>query len=115
MELSAKNKALIAVDLGAQSCRVSLLRWKDGTPTIRLIHRFGNAPLVVNETLRWDIDRIFEGVKEGLRQCAAAAPEGISSIGIDGWGVDYARLAEDGKPGWAAILPSRRAHASSDG
>ncbi len=96
MELPAKNKALIAVDLGAQSCRVSLLRWKDGAPTIRLIHRFGNAPLVVNETLRWDIDRIFEGVKEGLRQCAAAAPEGISSIGIDGWGVDYARLAEDG-------------------
>src|SRR5258708_7376803 len=30
MELSAKRTALVAVDLGAQSCRVSLLRWEKG-------------------------------------------------------------------------------------
>lgn len=84
------------MDLGAQSCRVSLLRWTNGVPQIQIVHRFPNAPIVVGGSLRWDIQKIFEGVKQGLRLCAAVAPEGIASIGIDGWGVDYARLGEDG-------------------
>lgn len=96
MERPEKEKALIAVDLGAQSCRVSLLRWMSNEPSMRVVHRFSNAPIVMNGTLRWDIARIFEGVKEGLRLCAAAAPEGVASIAVDGWGVDYARLADDG-------------------
>jgi rhamnulokinase len=90
------KKSLIAVDLGAQSCRVSLLRLADDEPSMHVVHRFSNAPINLNGTLRWDIARIFDGVKEGLRLCAAAAPEGVASIGIDGWGVDYARLADDG-------------------
>lgn len=93
-----QTKALIAVDLGAQSCRVSLLRWNGDVPSMRVVHRFSNGPIVVNGTLRWDMERIYAGVKEGLKLCAAVAPEGIASIGIDGWGVDYVRLGEDGKP-----------------
>jgi rhamnulokinase len=31
-----------------------------------------------------------------LRKAAAAAPEGIASIGVDSWSVDYVRLAPDG-------------------
>jgi rhamnulokinase len=96
MERPEKEKALIAVDLGAQSCRVSLLRWAESRPSMQVVHRFSNGPVVMSGTLRWDIARIFEGVKEGLRLCAASAPEGVVSIGIDGWGVDYARLADDG-------------------
>jgi rhamnulokinase len=96
MEQTEKRKALIAVDLGAQSCRVSLLRWEENEPSMQVVHRFANAPVTLSGTLRWDIARILEGVKEGLRLCAAAAPEGVASIGVDGWGVDYARLADDG-------------------
>jgi rhamnulokinase len=33
-----------------------------------------------------------------MRACAARAPEGISSIAVDGWAVDYARLDESGNP-----------------
>jgi len=97
VEFPTEQKALVAVDLGAQSCRVSLLRWTKGVPEIQVVHRFPNAPIVVGGSLRWDIKKIFEGVKEGLRLCAAAATEGIASIGIDGWGVDYARMGEDGE------------------
>jgi len=75
---------------------VSLLRWTNGVSQIQVVHRFSNAPIVVGGSLRWDIQKIFGGVKQGLRLCAAAAPEGIASIGIDGWGVDYARLGENG-------------------
>jgi rhamnulokinase len=96
METSGKRAALVAVDLGAQSCRVSLLRWIEGRPRIHVIHRFPNAPIATEEGLRWDIGRIFDGVKEGLRLCAEAAPEGIASVGVDGWAVDYVRLNEHG-------------------
>lgn len=84
--------ALVAIDLGADSCRVSLLRWIEGHPEIQLVHRFANAPIKEQNTLRWDIHRISTGVEEGLRACAELAPEGIAAIGVDGWAVDYVRL-----------------------
>ena len=96
MESSAKRAALVAVDLGAQSCRVSLLRWKQGQSQLHVIHRFPNAPIAREEGLHWDIGRIFDGVKDGLRLCAEAAPEGIASVGVDGWAVDYVRLDGNG-------------------
>jgi rhamnulokinase len=91
------GKALVAVDLGAQSCRVSLLRWKNGIPEVRLVHRFPNAPVPSETGLGWNMARIFAGVEAGLRQCAEQATEGIASVGIDGWAVDYVRLGRDGK------------------
>jgi rhamnulokinase len=44
----------------------------------------------------WPLKQILAGLEEGLRKAAAAAPEGIASIGVDGWSVDYVRLAADG-------------------
>src|SRR5262249_25785236 len=85
-----------AVDLGAQSCRVSLLRWKNSLPEVRVVHRFPNAPVSRGQGLHWDIARIFDGVETGLRQCAEMATEGIATVGIDGWAVDYVRLGRDG-------------------
>src|SRR2546430_1740406 len=97
MQRPANKKALAAIDLGAQSCRVSLLRWYGGAPDVRVVHRFLNGPIAEQQSLRWDIRRIFDGVVEGLRACAASAPEGIASAAIDGWGVDYARLDTKGQ------------------
>ncbi len=98
MKSSANQKALVAVDLGAQSCRVSLLRWGGREPEIEIIHRFSNAPVSANNGLHWDIETILDGVMFGLRSCAAHAPEGIASVAIDGWAVDYVRLDEGGNP-----------------
>jgi len=98
MQRSAGKASLVAVDLGAQSCRVSILRWKQGVPQIEVIHRFSNAPISTATGLYWNIDAIFEGVSTGLRTCAEAAPEGVASIGVDGWAVDYVRLRSDGSP-----------------
>jgi rhamnulokinase len=97
MNLEATRRALVAVDLGAQSCRVSLLRWKQGEPEIKVIHRFPNAPLATAGELRWDVEAIFRGIKTGLKLCAAEASEGIASVGVDGWGVDYVWLNEKGE------------------
>ncbi|MGB7283747.1 MAG: rhamnulokinase family protein [Candidatus Acidiferrum sp.] len=102
MESAANQKALVAVDLGAQSCRVSLLRWKRNEPEIEVVHRFANAPISTAGGLCWDINAIFEGVMNGLRACARRAPEGIASIAVDGWAVDYVRLDKNGN---ASTLP----------
>jgi rhamnulokinase len=98
MEPMKKRKALIAVDLGAQSCRVSLLRFWYDEPAVDVVHRFSNAPVPSDNGLHWNIEEIWEGVQAGIRKCAALAPEGIASIGVDGWAVDYVRLHETGYP-----------------
>ena len=98
MEPMVKRKALIAVDLGAQSCRVSLLRFRDDEPIVDVVHRFANGPVSSEKGLHWNIEEIWEGVQAGIRACAGLATEGIASIGVDGWAVDYVRIHESGYP-----------------
>jgi rhamnulokinase len=90
--------ARIAIDLGAESCRVSLLRWTDDQPTIEVIHRIPNGPIHHGNSLHWPLATILAGLETGLRKAAEAAPEGIASIAVDSWGVDYVRLNPDGTP-----------------
>jgi rhamnulokinase len=97
LERSGK-KARIAIDLGAESCRVSLLRWRDDKPEIELIHRIANGPVLRGTSLRWPLQSILQGLEAGLRMAAQAAPEGVASIAVDGWAVDYVRLDADGQP-----------------
>jgi rhamnulokinase len=89
---------MVAVDLGAGSCRLSLLTWKTGAPDVSVVHRFSNAPVQIGDSLRWELDRICSGVEHGLRLCAEQSEEPIASIGVDGWAVDYVRLNENGAP-----------------
>src|ERR1035437_10422220 len=93
-----QEPARIAIDLGAESCRVSLLRFDKGRPTIELVHRLPNGPVHRGSSLHWPLSAILAGLEEGLRKAAAAAPEGIASIAVDGWAVDYVRLAPGGTP-----------------
>ena len=95
--LPSDRRALVAVDLGAESCRVSLLRWVEGKAAITLVHRFANAPRERDGGLRWDLEMIEAGLEDGLRRCAAIAVEGIRSVAVDGWAVDYVRVDEVGK------------------
>jgi rhamnulokinase len=93
-----QEPARIAIDLGAESCRVSLLRWKAGRPAIEVVHRIPNGPIHQGEALRWPLESILAGLEEGLRKAAQLAPEGIASIAVDSWSVDYVRLTPEGQP-----------------
>lgn len=95
---NAGTKARVAIDLGAESCRVSLLRWIDGSPQIDLVHRISNGPVHRGAGLYWPLRQILHGLEEGLRKAALTAPEGVASIAVDGWAVDYVRLGADGQP-----------------
>jgi rhamnulokinase len=91
------RRAMIAIDLGAESCRVSLLRWVNQSPHIELVHRHANAPVSHNGEIRWDLRQITQQMDIGIRKCAEIAIEGIRSIAADGWAVDYVRLNADGE------------------
>jgi rhamnulokinase len=88
---------VVAIDLGAESCRVSLLRWNGPLPEMVIVYRFPNGPVQHGNELRWNLDAIEAGVEEGLRRSAALAPEGIDAVAVDGWAVDYVRLDREGR------------------
>lgn len=89
---------LVAIDLGAESCRVSLLEWREGRPVITLVRRVANQPYDSGTGLRWDFERICDEIDIGLRECAERVGVPIDAIGVTGWAVDYVRLDAEGKP-----------------
>ena len=90
------RRALVAIDLGAGSCRVSLLRWNESVPSIELVYRFPNHAVDGPNGLRWNMTLILDELQRGLTACADIATEGIRSIAVDGWAVDYVRLDAHG-------------------
>ena len=92
MTTPADRRAIVAVDLGAQSCRVSLLRWLPDGPSLQLVHRVTNAPVEIGDHLHWNLSLLCTAADEGMRRCAAIATEGIAAVGVTGWAVDYVRL-----------------------
>ena len=92
------TRASIAVDLGAESCRVSLLRWVDGRPAIASGASVCECSARGGRRAALGPGMIVAGLDDGLRQCAAIAEEGIRSIAVDGWAVDYVRVDAEGKP-----------------
>jgi rhamnulokinase len=89
---------LVAIDLGAESCRVSLLQWNGDVPDIAVVHRCKNRPIACGGALHWDLSKLIHEVQTGLQLCADRSRMPIASIGVDGWAVDYVRLNDDGAP-----------------
>ncbi|MFE4229452.1 rhamnulokinase family protein [Arthrobacter sp. NPDC056886] len=93
-----------AVDIGASSGRVILGRVA-GSPggtraELETVHRFPNGVKEFDGGLRWDFDALFAEVLTGLAAAATAAAargEGIASIGIDTWAVDYGLVNNAGE------------------
>jgi rhamnulokinase len=90
--------SIVAIDLGAESCRISLLQWERRQPRIELVHRFSNSPVERDGGLYWNLDRICAGLDDGLGRCTEPVDGQIASIGVDGWAVDYVRLNGEGVP-----------------
>lgn len=65
---------------------------QSGKLELREIHRFPNQPIHENDSLRWDVPGLWAEMQRGL----ALAPQGLQSIGVDTWGVDFALLGADG-------------------
>lgn len=90
--MNAGARPYAAVDLGASSGRVMVGRVGPDSLELTEVHRFANRPVRVPEGLRWDVLGLYAGVLEGLRE----AGDGLASVGVDGWAVDYGLLDADG-------------------
>ena len=80
-----------AVDLGASSGRVMVGQVRPHTLRLEEAHRFANVPVRLRDTLHWDVLALYNGVLDGLRAAVRQGP-GLTSVGIDGWAVDYGLL-----------------------
>jgi sugar (pentulose or hexulose) kinase len=87
------TRQYLAFDLGAQSGRAMLGRFHGGAIELEEIYRFPNEPVRQNGAVQWDILRIWLEMKRAL---ARIADRPIESLGVDGWGVDYALLGGRG-------------------
>jgi rhamnulokinase len=86
----------LAFDLGAESGRLILGALGNGKLALEETHRFPNVPLQDQESLSWDLLKIFEELRAGLNRISSPA----SSISCDSWGLDYALFDSTG-----ALMP----------
>jgi rhamnulokinase len=89
------GRLVAAVDLGASSGRVMVGRVAPNVLELTEVHRFSNDPVRLPDGLHWDILRLYREVLAGLREAARAA-DGLVSVGVDSWGVDYGLLDDSG-------------------
>jgi rhamnulokinase len=85
--------AYLAFDLGAESGRAMLAELHAGVLRLKEIRRFPNEPLRQNGSLYWDVLRLWHEMGQALT-CVADTP--LTSVGVDGWGCDYALIGERG-------------------
>jgi rhamnulokinase len=83
----------LAIDIGASSGR-HLIGWlEEGMLRTEEIYRFQNGPIEADGVLRWDAERLYTEILNGLKR-AGELGKTPCSVGIDTWGVDYALLDE---------------------
>ncbi len=92
----SETKQYIAVDLGAESGRVMLGTISTEKLELEEINRFGNGPVEQEGSLRWDFNRLFSNIKDGIAKAFKAADGRICGIGVDSWGVDFGLIDENG-------------------
>jgi rhamnulokinase len=89
-----------AIDLGAGSGRVFVGRLLGDGVELTEVHRFAYAPREADGHLRWAMASLLDGLARGLAaasEAARAAGLGLTTVGVDSWGVDYGLIDADGR------------------
>jgi len=85
---------VIYVDLGASGTKVFLSELENEKIQISELDRFESFAYSKGAFSYWDVDRLFERIIKTVDDVKKTHP--ISSIGFDGWGVDFVPL-DDGE------------------
>ncbi len=88
------SRVYLGIDLGAESGRVIAGLWNGKTLRLEEIHRFPNGPVLLADSLRWDVLRLWAEIQNGLALAAKKYGKSIVSVGADTWGVDYVLLSK---------------------
>lgn len=86
------QKVYLAVDLGAESGRVTAGLWDGSKIRLEEVHRFSNGATVLGESLRWDVLRLWSEIRGGLALAGKKYGKQVVSVGADTWGVDFVLL-----------------------
>lgn len=92
------SRFFLALDLGAESGRAVLGALREGRLSTQEIHRFPNGAVNLEGGLRWDVPRLLEEIKEGMRRCAARTGRPPDGLAVDAWGVDFGLFDERDAP-----------------
>ena len=82
----------LAFDLGAESGRAVMGLLNGDKLSLKDVHRFKNGGVAVGDSLYWDVLRLFDEMKDGLRMAVQTYGHDIAGAGIDTWGVDFGLL-----------------------
>lgn len=88
------QKYYLAIDMGASSGRHILGTMQNGKIVLEEIYRFENGMKNINGHLCWDLEHLFNEIKNGLIKCKELGKV-PSSMSIDTWGVDYVLLDQE--------------------
>ena len=91
-DIMASERKFLAFDLGAESGRAVMGLLDGGRLRLADVHRFANGGVSIGDSLYWDVLRLFDEMKRGLRLAVEAHGKDIAGIGVDTWGVDFALL-----------------------
>ena len=89
--------SLLACDIGASNGRTILASFDGERLNLEEIHKFPNGGAYLNENFHWNIVHLFQEVKTGIKKAVKITDSGITSMGIDTWGVDYGLLDKQGR------------------
>ncbi|MBQ8107403.1 MAG: rhamnulokinase [Ruminococcus sp.] len=88
-------KKVLAIDFGASSGRAVVGTLENGRIVLEEIHRFSNDPVMLGDTMYWDVLRLFHEIKQSLIKSKGFGE--IMSLGIDTWGVDFGLIDINGR------------------
>jgi rhamnulokinase len=86
----------LAIDIGASRGRHILGHLSEGKIILEEVHRFDNGMQIKDGELCWDLERIFDEIKLGMKKCKEIGKV-PKSVGIDTWAVDFVLVDKMGK------------------
>lgn len=89
-----KNYNVLAMDFGASSGRGIVGRFDGERIITEEIHRFENRPVTLAGRFSWDLPALYSEILASLGK--ACLDGGVSTVGIDTWGVDYGYIDKNG-------------------
>jgi rhamnulokinase len=104
--MSETEKRMIAVDLGASGGKCFAGELRDGSFTMREIHRFPHEGVTFHipdrtgrlvERAYWDDTLLYRNIVAGLEAYGRQNGGALDSLGIDTWGADGGLMSEDGE------------------
>lgn len=85
-------KKVLAIDMGATSIRGIVGYVQDGQLKYQEVMRMSHKIIKENGQTKWEWEKLLNKISDTIEEQA----EGIASVGIDTWGVDFGLLDEQG-------------------